>query len=138
MLFLQLPVARERRALPWMSAFRMRKRFCAKCLESISTCEEIRLMKTRQKIELVFAASCPSCRAVSFKEETKGVNMGLDFSPQFHKRLSYREGHSIWVAAPYPKTLVPIKMRLYQAWRREEHARLQRAGADVMAIAISI
>jgi hypothetical protein len=64
--------------------------------------------------------------------------MSLDFSPQFHKRLSYNNGQWIWVATPHPKTVMPIKMRFYQAWQREEYARLRRSGADVMAIAISI
>ncbi|MFC7517533.1 hypothetical protein ACFQUU_21205 [Herbaspirillum sp. GCM10030257] len=64
--------------------------------------------------------------------------MELNFSPQFHKKISYKDGRAIWVATPHPATLIPMKTRYYQAWQREERLRLQDYGDEVMTLAMSV
>lgn len=62
--------------------------------------------------------------------------MALDFLPQFHMRIPQPDG-GIWIAAPYPETLVPAKQAYYRQWQCEEYQRLCNAGEEVIALAIS-
>ncbi|HZW21358.1 hypothetical protein [Noviherbaspirillum sp.] len=61
--------------------------------------------------------------------------MAIDFTPQFHKRLSRNSGHGVWVPVPHPRTLIPVKTQYYRAWQQEECLRLRSAGEEVMAAA---
>lgn len=63
--------------------------------------------------------------------------MAIDFTPQFHKRLSKGDGRNVWVAIPHPRTLIPVKTAYYRAWQQEECLRLTKAGEDVLSLAIS-
>ncbi|RZI44806.1 hypothetical protein EGT07_05205 [Herbaspirillum sp. HC18] len=63
--------------------------------------------------------------------------MAIDFTPQFHKRLSKHNGRNIWVAIPHPRTLIPVKTAYYRAWQQEERLRLTNAGEEVLAFAVS-
>jgi hypothetical protein len=63
--------------------------------------------------------------------------MAIDFTPQFHKRISPRREGSVWVAIPHPRTLMPVKTTYYSAWQQEERLRLQDAGEEVLAFAVS-
>jgi hypothetical protein len=63
--------------------------------------------------------------------------MRLNFSPQFHLRLSGDRDRHLWVAAPRPRTLIAAKAHYYIAWQREEGIRLQNAGEEVIALPIS-
>lgn len=63
--------------------------------------------------------------------------MAIDFTPQFHKRISQNGGRNLWVAIPHPKTLIPVKTVYYRAWQHEECLRLQEAGEEVLAFAVS-
>ncbi|OWW22152.1 hypothetical protein [Noviherbaspirillum denitrificans] len=63
--------------------------------------------------------------------------MAIDFTPQFHKRLSRVGGHGVWVAVPYPRTLIPVKTLYYRTWQQEECARLRNAGEEVVTFAVS-
>lgn len=66
-----------------------------------------------------------------------GANMAINFTPQFHKRLSTNNGRNVWVAIPHPKTLIPVKTAYYRTWQQEECQRLRQAGEEVIAFAIS-
>jgi hypothetical protein len=63
--------------------------------------------------------------------------MAIDFTPQFHKRLSQSNGRNVWVALPHPHTLIPVKTAYYRSWQQEERLRLQTAGEEVLVVAIS-
>ncbi|KRB82179.1 hypothetical protein [Noviherbaspirillum sp. Root189] len=63
--------------------------------------------------------------------------MTLDFLPQFHDRISHPNGGNIWVSAPHPETLIPMKQNYYRIWQCEEYQRLCDAGEEVVALAIS-
>jgi hypothetical protein len=60
--------------------------------------------------------------------------MAIDFTPQFHRKVSHSAGACVWVAIPHPRTLMPVKTIYYRVWQQEEHLRLQRAGETVLAI----
>lgn len=63
--------------------------------------------------------------------------MGIDFTPQFHRKLSKNNGRNVWVAIPHPRTLIPVKTVYYRTWQQEECVRLRIAGEEVVAVAIS-
>jgi len=63
--------------------------------------------------------------------------MAIHFLPQFHKKISRSDGRNVWIAIPHPKTLIPVKTVYYRNWQQEECLRLQEAGEEVMAFAIS-
>lgn len=44
--------------------------------------------------------------------------MAIDFTPQFHKRISQQPERSVWVAIPHPRTLIPVKTIYYRAWQQ--------------------
>jgi hypothetical protein len=60
--------------------------------------------------------------------------MAIDFTPQFHRKVSHSAGACVWVAIPHPRTLMPVKTIYHRVWQQEEHLRLQRAGETVLAI----
>ena len=64
-----------------------------------------------------------------------GAEMALDFTPQFHKRISRNDGRNIWIALPPPKTLILAKTAYYRTWQQEEYQRLMNAGEDVVMLA---
>ena len=61
--------------------------------------------------------------------------MAIDFTPQFHKKISKNDGRSAWVALPYPSTLIAAKADYYRTWQQEECQRLKNAGEEVVALA---
>lgn len=61
--------------------------------------------------------------------------MAIDFTPQFHKRLSKNDGRILWVAVPPPRTLIPAKTVYYRTWQQEEGQRLRNAGEEVVTLA---
>lgn len=58
--------------------------------------------------------------------------MSSTFDPQFHTRIARNGQRSVWLAAPFPKTVLPQKTALYRAWRAEECRRLQADGDIVL------
>ncbi len=58
--------------------------------------------------------------------------MSITFDPQFHTRIARHGRRSVWLAAPFPKTVLPQKTALYRAWRAEECLRLQAEGDIVL------
>ena len=63
--------------------------------------------------------------------------MGIDFTPQFHRKLSRNKDGNVWIAIPHPKTLVPVKTMYYRTWQQEERLRLVNAGEEVLAFPVS-
>jgi len=61
--------------------------------------------------------------------------MAIDFTPQFHKKLSKNDERGVWIALPHPRTLIPAKIAYYHAWQQEECQRLKNAGEEVVAFA---
>jgi len=59
--------------------------------------------------------------------------VAINFTPQFHRRLSLRN-KDVWVALPYPKTLIPAKTIYYRNWQQEESLRLAQEGETVLVI----
>ena len=63
--------------------------------------------------------------------------MAIDFTPQFHRKLSGNGEHTVWVAVPHPGTLIPAKRAYYRTWQQEEWLRLTKAGEEVVALPVS-
>lgn len=63
--------------------------------------------------------------------------MAIDFTPQFHRKLTRNDKRAVWVAVPHPGTLIPAKKAYYRAWQQEEWLRLTKAGEEVVALAIT-
>lgn len=61
--------------------------------------------------------------------------MAIDFTPQFHKKLSRNDGCGVWIVVPHPGTLIPEKIAYYRTWQQEECQRLRNAGEEVVAFA---
>ncbi|NEX60882.1 hypothetical protein [Noviherbaspirillum galbum] len=63
--------------------------------------------------------------------------MPLDFTPQFHRKLSTQEKNKVWAPLPHPWTVIVIKRQYYRAWQEEESRRLREMGEDVLAFPMS-
>ncbi len=63
--------------------------------------------------------------------------MDINFTPQFHQKLTRSDDEVVWVALPRPYTLLALKERFYRDWETEERTRLEQAGDVVLAFAVS-
>jgi hypothetical protein len=70
-------------------------------------------------------------------QKQQGAGMSLNFTPQFHRRLSSKETRAVWVPLPHPKTVIPVKAMYYRTWQQEESMRLRELGDEVLCFPIS-
>ncbi|HEY8101071.1 MAG TPA: hypothetical protein VIF82_09975 [Burkholderiaceae bacterium] len=69
---------------------------------------------------------------VAYKLSIKESKLPPDFEPQFHRILEQGHNHSVWIALPHPRTLIPLKKIFYRKWQLEECLKLQAAGETVV------
>jgi hypothetical protein len=75
--------------------------------------------------------------ATRSNKEQQGASMSLNFTPQFHRKLSTKETHAVWVPLPHPKTVIAVKTMYYRTWQQEESMRLRERGDEVLCFPIS-